>query len=231
MKKIAFQLFLLLIPCMMTAQSEWEVPDTQKPSSSTSQKKAKEGKDKTQTGNSVGKLKMKIDSKYAVGTVPVVDGKVVWTKEYTCAGKSADDMFEVMLSAITALTKTKGQSEKSRIAAMNRKEHIIAGTFEEEMIFSLNSFAKDFTSFRYTLIAECRDGAASLQLCRISYEYEKGRDTEAVYPAEKWITDEEAINKKGTNLYRINGKFRKKTIDRKDEIFSFIQDQLNKGGF
>ena len=45
MKKIAFQLFLLLIPCMMTAQSEWEVPDAQKPSSSTSQKKAKEGKD------------------------------------------------------------------------------------------------------------------------------------------------------------------------------------------
>lgn len=228
MKKIVFQLFLLLIPCMMTAQSEWEVPDAQKSTSRINQKKTKKSKDKVQPENPADELKMKIDRKYAAGTVPVVDGKVVWSKEYTCTGKDANEVFEDMLSALTALTKTKGQTDKSRIAAMNRKERIIAGTFEEEMIFSSGTFAKDFTSFRYTLIAECRDGAASLKLCRISYEYEKGRDTEAVYPAEKWITDEEALNKKGTNLYRINGKFRKKTIDRKDEIFSFIQDQLNK---
>ena len=39
------------------------------------------------------------------------------------------------------------------------------------------------------------------------------------YSAEKWITDEEAMNKAKTKLLKIPGKFRRFTIDRKDEIF------------
>ena len=39
------------------------------------------------------------------------------------------------------------------------------------------------------------------------------------YRAEQWITDKEALNKAGTKLLRIPGKFRRFTIDRKDAIF------------
>ena len=39
------------------------------------------------------------------------------------------------------------------------------------------------------------------------------------YRAEKWITAEEAMNKAKTKLLKIPGKFRRFTIDRKDEIF------------
>ena len=45
--------------------------------------------------------------------------------------------------------------------------------------------------------------------------------------AEEWITDKYALNKKGTKLSRISGKFRRKTIDRKDNIFQRIEAALN----
>ena len=44
--------------------------------------------------------------------------------------------------------------------------------------------------------------------------------------AEDWITDANAFTKNGTKLARISGKFRTKTIDRKDEIFAAIGKTL-----
>ena len=44
------------------------------------------------------------------------------------------------------------------------------------------------------------------------------------YKAEEWISDAEAINKKGTKLYPRSGKFRIKTIDRIEEIFEDCMD-------
>ena len=40
--------------------------------------------------------------------------------------------------------------------------------------------------------------------------------------AEEWITDEWALNKKGNKLSKYSGKFRCKTIDRKDNIFGRV---------
>ena len=40
--------------------------------------------------------------------------------------------------------------------------------------------------------------------------------------ADDWITDKHALNKKKTKLYKGSGKFRRKTIDRKDNIFGKI---------
>jgi colicin import membrane protein len=47
-----------------------------------------------------------------------------------------------------------------------------------------------------------------------------------VYKAEEWITDEYAVNKKNTKLYPVSAKFRRKTIDRKDQIFETIRNVL-----
>ena len=46
--------------------------------------------------------------------------------------------------------------------------------------------------------------------------------------AENWITDKYGLNKNKTKLSRMSGKFRKKTIDRKDEIFNTIKVNLLK---
>lgn len=218
---------LLMLPTVAMAQSEWEVPDAQKPQQTVRQ--AKQKKDKQQgEATAPRQRKMKIDAQYAAGTVPEVDGKVEWSKTFACPGRSTDDLYERTLAALTAITKEPRQGAKSRISAVNRKQHIIAAYLDEEMVFSAGALAKDYCSFRYTLIAECSEATVTVRLCRMSYEYEKGRPGGGVFTAEEWITDSQALNKSQTNFYRLNGKFRKKTIDRKDELFANLEAAIAK---
>ena len=71
----------------------------------------------------------------------------------------------------------------------------------------------------YPLMAECSDNKVKVTIFRISYWYEEERDGGERFKAEEWISDAAAINKAGTKLYPRSGKFRRKTIDRVEEIF------------
>ena len=62
----------------------------------------------------------------------------------------------------------------------------------------------------------------SLSINHINYIYEEGRQTGFKLAAEEVIIDKVALTKKKNDLARIFGKFRKKTIDRKDQIFNEI---------
>ena len=46
------------------------------------------------------------------------------------------------------------------------------------------------------------------------------------YRAEDWITDKWGLNKKQTKLARVSGKFRRKTIDRKDYLFEKLGEMV-----
>jgi len=48
------------------------------------------------------------------------------------------------------------------------------------------------------------------------------------YRAEEWINDRYGLNKKQTKLARVSGKFRRKTIDRKDYLFNRFTKLLEK---
>ena len=63
-------------------------------------------------------------------------------------------------------------------------------------------------------------------MIHIHYLYEEERDPQQ-YKAEEWITDEYALRKNKQKLARISGKFRRKTIDRKDFIFNKLNSLLN----
>ena len=52
------------------------------------------------------------------------------------------------------------------------------------------------------------------------YYWSKTSDNSPFSTDIKWITDKEALNKAQTKLLKIPGKFRRFTIDRKDEIFN-----------
>ena len=45
-----------------------------------------------------------------------------------------------------------------------------------------------------------------------------------IFKAEEWISDGEALNKAKTKLYPKSGKFRRKTVDRMEEIFDQAMD-------
>lgn len=59
-----------------------------------------------------------------------------------------------------------------------------------------------------------------MTMTRIRYWYDENRDGGEKYTAEEWITDDMALNKKKTKLAPICGKFRRETIDLKDDSSS-----------
>jgi len=69
----------------------------------------------------------------------------------------------------------------------------------------------------------------SLVITQISYYYNEDMDGNngVHYKAEEWISDKEAVNKKGTRLYPRSGKFRRMTVDRVEAIFNGFMDALS----
>ncbi|MGN1264177.1 MAG: DUF4468 domain-containing protein [Prevotella sp.] len=200
MKKI-LSIILMMLPIMATAQNTWEISE-----------------------NENGK-KQDIDSKYLVGAVPVTDGKVVFETTLKAPGLSAKQIYTKLLNYMTAMTKEKNQIEQSRISIKDSVKHEICGNYQEWLVFKSTALVLDRTRFFYNLIVECKDGSANVKMTRIYYLYDEERNPET-YKAEEWITDEFGLKKNKDKLSRVSGKFRKKTIDRKDYIFNKMASLL-----
>ncbi len=217
MKKLIASI-LALVPMMGMAQNNvWEIPDQP-------QQQAKVVKKKVATP--------KVDVKYLSGAVPEVDGEVVFSLEKDIPGMSADSIYDKVYTVISSIVeegKSSGLQPQARIAAVNKAEHMIAARVKEWLVFSSNFISLDRTEFNYTLIAKATEGHVSVKMTRISYAYEMNRkDASGMKEkAENWITDKYALNKKKTKLSPISGKFRRKTIDRKDNIFQRVCQALN----
>ena len=214
MKKIIIAL-IALFPLIANAQNVWE-----KPTDAPQQKKKA----------LIEKNAANEDPKYLAGAIPMVDGKIVFTLDQDVPGKSAQQIYDIIYNVLSEMTKEEGQFKESQVALVNKQDHIIAARFKEWLVFQNTFLSLDRTVFNYTVIATCTDGHANVTISRMSYQYEQDRtDTQGIETvAEEWITDESALNKKKTKLAKYTGKFRRKTIDRKDNIFETITTALNK---
>lgn len=167
------------------------------------------------------------DAKYLVpDAVPEVDGKVVWKTTLYAEGKTADEIYDILLEQITKMTKEPNQIANSLVAMQDRESHEIGAVFHEWLVFKDVTFSLDRTRMNYQLHVATRDGEADVAMQHISYDYEPER-SKVHYTAEEWITDKYAVNKKHTKLYPISAKFRRKTIDRKDFIFNKFNSLIN----
>ena len=170
----------------------------------------------------VNGAKLKEDPKYLEGAITFDEqGKIVFDTEIEAPGKSAAQLYDLVFDYMSGLTQDK-ESKASRMALVNKDEHIIVNTMDEWLVFSNSFISLDKTECKYNLIAKITDGKVSLSINHINYIYEEGRQTGFKLPAEEVIIDKVALTKKKNDLARIFGKFRKKTIDRKDQIFSEI---------
>lgn len=170
----------------------------------------------------VNGAKLKEDPKYLEGAITFDEqGKIVFDTEIEAPGKSAAQLYDLVFDYMSGLTHDK-ESKASRMALVNKDEHIIVNTMDEWLVFSNSFISLDRTECKYNLIAKITDGKVSLSINHINYIYEEGRQTEFKLPAEEVIIDKVALTKKKNDLARIFGKFRKKTIDRKDQIFNEI---------
>ena len=196
---------LICLPMAAAAQGNWEKPDPVKA--------APEKKTEYQY------------AKYLGNVVPVVNGEVIWEKSFV-NNKSADDNYTIMLNLLTAMTKEEIQLERSNVTLVNKEEHKIICHFEEWLTFTSSFINLDRTRFIYTLTADCEDNKVLVRIMRSNDWYDENRNGGDRYRAEEWITDEWALNKKKTRLAKLSGKFRRKTVDRIEEIFNNIGTTL-----
>ncbi len=162
----------------------------------------------------------KVDMKYLAGAITYNDeNKIEFTLDTDANGKTAKQIYDIVLKYMSELTQN-DQNIASRVALVNDAEHVIANTMDEWLVFSQSFISLDRTEFKYQLIAKISDNHLNLSLCRIIYNYEEGRSTGFKEPAEEVISDKIALNKKQNDLAKIFGKFRRCTIDRKDQIFA-----------
>ena len=167
------------------------------------------------------------DAKYLVkGIVPEVDGKVCFETNIKAPGKSADEIYRILLQQMEKMVKEPNQIANSIVAVKDSVNHELGAVFHEWLVFKNVALSQDRTQMNFQLLVSCKDGEANVRMTRITYDYDTAR-TPQHYSAEEWITDKYAVNKKGTKLYPISGKFRRKTIDRKDFIFNKFESLLN----
>ena len=172
----------------------------------------------------------KDDSKYLAGAVPEVNGQVLFQQTFAVKDKNEQEIYTVMRDFIRQMTKEEIQMQGTKMVMEDSVEGTVVGRFEEWMTFKKKPLVWDRTRFRYLLTAECSDGKCHMTLTQISYYYEEDNDgyNGRTYRAEEWINDANALNKAKTKLLWGSAKFRRKTVDRVEEIFTGARDAFEK---
>lgn len=174
---------------------------------------------------------LKEDPKYLAGAIQLnAEGKVEFVLDTQANGKSADEIYNIVFHYMSKLIKNE-QNINSRIALVNRNnknEQIIACIMDEWFVFNQSFISLDRSETKYQLVATISDNHLHLSMTRIVFNYEEGRSTGFKEPAENVITDKYALTKKKNDLAKIYGKFRRGTIDRKDQIFNDLTKLVRK---
>ncbi len=164
------------------------------------------------------------DSRYLAGAVPEVDGKVVFSKEFSIPGMTQQDIFSRTLKWMES--RLAKNANNSRVLYINEEEGQLVGTGEEWLVFTSKALSLDRTLVTYQLTALCQDEKCELSVEKIRYTYRGGEEK---YIAEEWIADKYALNKDKTKLVRGIAKWRRKTVDFVDELYLGLADVLRYG--
>lgn len=211
---------ILLIAKGAKGQDIWEVPTDN--STNNTEIKATKG-NKTEKETTKTSLK---NPRYLSGAVTEKDGKVVWELNIDLKGKTTQQIYDATIKTFQGYTKQDNQLEGSKIALVNKAEHIIVAQVKEWLVFKDAFLALDRAKLQYNLVATCMDGKLNVTMGRISYIYD-GNDGkgETKILAEEAINDKNGLNKKKTKLTPGWARFRIKTVDRKDEVFNYIKEK------
>ena len=113
------------------------------------------------------------DAKYlAENAVPLVDGKVVFQTVIKAPGKSADQIYDILLKQLEKMVQEPNQIENSVVALQDRDKHELAAVFHEWLVFKHSALSLDRTQFNFQLHVLCSDGQADVSMARMSYDYD-----------------------------------------------------------
>lgn len=162
------------------------------------------------------------DSYYLKGAVPEVNGKIVFSKEFSISGMSKDEVYAKTKEWMDS--RMQQNANKSRVAYTNEEKGQLAANGEEYIVFSNSALSLDRTKVMYQMVADCNDGKCVLQIKNIRYDYPNEKE---IYVAEDWISDEVALTKDQSRLARGFAKWRRKTVDFVDDMNESLQKALS----
>lgn len=165
------------------------------------------------------------DPKYLAGAITMDEGKVSFKNEIQAPSLTQEQLYETMLEWANERFHPQDKFN-ARVLYTDEEKGSIAVAGEEYIVFSSSALSLDRTRIYYQLFINCSAGKVDVDMTRIRYWYDEARDGGEKYTAEEWITDEMALNKSKTKLAPICGKFRRETINLKDELFTSIQNTL-----
>ena len=214
--------FLLIsaLACCHAAMAQWVSPDA--PQNATQQVTTQQQKEQKADDN--------VEKAYPYQAylpeevVPVVNGEVTWEQTFQTE-RTDEENYQLMLQYLKKIVAEEPQTELARVALVNPSEHVIVCNMNEWLTFKRTFLSLDRTRLIYTLMVSCHDKKVTAKAYRIHYVYDEQRET-MKYKAEEWITNKYAVNKKGTKLLPISGKFRRKTVDRMNELMGNIHIAL-----
>ena len=162
---------------------------------------------------------------YAGGAVPVVNGKVTFEKNIAANGLTAKEVEERVNEWIEK------RYVKPTVISVKRYESEKPGTIiikgEEYITFKSTIFVLSRARMYYYMTLTPGDGCCNFHLSRITYWYDdEDKDGGVKMIAEDWITDGNAFDQKG-KMKRFEGKFRRKTIDLKNQLIKELTNVLN----
>lgn len=161
------------------------------------------------------------DSKYLAGAVPEVNGVVTFQKSFNVPGKSKQAIYATMKAWVEGLVENSipAPGNYARIS-MDTPDTLVAKVCEFQ-VYKDKFLNLDRSRYRYTVIVVIENDRVSITQNGLAWYY--GEDIEGnggeTYRAEEWINDANALNKAGTKLLPRSGKFRRKTVDRAEELF------------
>lgn len=156
----------------------------------------------------------KDDSKYLAGAVPEVDGKVVFSKEFSIPGMSEGEIYNRMQSWMEKRL-AQNNNKESRIVYTKQEDGTIVGVGKEWIVFSSSALSLDRTEISYQISVSCKPEKCTLEIEKIRFSYREGKEK---YTAEEWITDKYALNKTKTKLVRGLAKWRRNTVNFVDNL-------------
>lgn len=239
MKKICLLLFLFMLG-IVTTDAQMNTDNSylrenyakSKTAKRAAEKKAKRNAQKADKicndaqSKTKNKAKDNADAPYLAGAVPTTaEGVVCFERTFTSSRLSKTDIFNILKDIAQDKVSETEHLEVSRI--ISESQDTLVASICEPLYFKKKKWEADSTIIKYQYFATVKDNSATLRIWFISYCYEQNRLSGFNYKAEEWITDKYALTKNKQRLLKGPGKFRRKTIEYVNELFSDIEKRIN----
>lgn len=160
------------------------------------------------------------DTPYLAGAVPERDGIVTFRASFGVDGKQKSDIYQTMKAYAQSLVENSIPAPGNYARFTQDTQDTICVRICEWIEFKRKPLVLDRARLRYQMVIFCQEGKVRMEMSQLNYYYDENMEGEGGYNihAEEWITDQYALNKSKTKLLPKSGKFRRKTVDRMNEL-------------